>query len=119
MSWKPGAALRGKLAWMRDVDVVCAEASATPVQFVVEDGSPRPRGAVLEVTPLGGAADGVAVRVHHLTAKGQATERDVRSPWTGPATKKGDKPPCISLTLVADIWSPPPFPRVAPAGDQE
>jgi hypothetical protein len=118
MPVKPGSTVRGKLAWMRDVDVFCAEGTGS-AQFSVEDEAPRPRGAVLEVTPLGGPTDGVAVRVHFAAEKGSVTERDVRSPWTGPKIKNPKAPPCISLTLVRDVWSSPPLPRVAPAGDQE
>jgi serine/threonine-protein kinase len=115
---KAGATLRGKLAWMHDVDIACAEPGTGPLQLAVEDGDPRPRGAVLEVTPIGGPGDGVPVRVHHLSAKGQVTERDARSPWTGPKIPAGQKA-CVSITLTRDIWSSPPMPRVAPAGDQE
>jgi serine/threonine protein kinase len=116
---KPGASVRGKLAWMRDADVICADQAARPVAFVVEDGAPRPAGAVLEVTPLGGPNDGIAVRVHHLAAKGTVSERDVKSPWTGPKIAGAATVPCISLTLTRDVWASPPLPRVPAAGDQE
>ncbi len=114
---KPGAALRGKLAWMRDVDVICTTAGSGAVRFVLEDPAPRPHGATLEVTAIVGSAEAVPVRVHHASAKGAVTERDVKSPWTGPKIAQGEA--CISLTLTRDIWSSPPFPRVAAAGDQE
>jgi serine/threonine protein kinase len=114
---KPGGVLRGRLAWMRDTDVVCAEGVSGKVHFVVEDALPRPHGAVLEVTPIGGPSGGIPVRVHHPKASGQVTERDVRSPWTSPPTD--DPSPCVSLTLGRDVWSSPPLPRVPPASDHE
>ncbi|HEX4336789.1 MAG TPA: serine/threonine-protein kinase [Polyangiaceae bacterium] len=111
--------IRARLAWMRDVDVFCTNATE-PVRFVVEDASPRPHGAVLEVTPIGPGGPGDPVRVHHAAAKGNVTERDVKSPYA-PAKHKGHSTPatCVSVTLTADIWATPPLPRVAPAGDQE
>ena len=112
-----GASIRGRLSWMRDVDVYCA-ASNEPVRFIVDDPSPRARGAVLEVTPIGTDGAGEAVRVHHASAKGSATEHDVKSPYSS-LNKKGKTSVCVSLTLGADIWGPEPMPHVAPAGDQE
>jgi hypothetical protein len=112
-----GAVLRGRLSWMRDTDVYCAEIGSNALRFVVEEPGPRGRGAVLEVTPLGGPADGIPVRIHPSAANGTPSERDVRSPWAGPALKEGTF--CVSLTLSRDVWSSPPLPLVPPAGDQE
>jgi serine/threonine-protein kinase len=113
----PGASIRGRLAWTRDVDVYCAS-TKDPVRFVVDDASPRARGALLEVTPLDASGAGVPVRVHHAAAKGTATEHDVKSPYSSPK-HKGRPSDCISLTLTADAWAAAPLPRIAPAGDQE
>jgi hypothetical protein len=114
----PGSSIAGRLAWMRDVDVFCAT-TTDPVRFVVEDPTPRARGAVLEVTPL--TEDGPVepvVRIHHSAAKGAVSEHDVRSPYST-AKRKGRAVSCVSLTLIPDGWAPAPLPRVAPAGDQE
>jgi hypothetical protein len=73
---------------------------------------------VLEATPIGTNGPGEPVRVHHSSAKGSATEHDVKSPYSSP-NKKGRTSVCVSLTLGADIWGPEPMPHVAPAGDQE
>jgi hypothetical protein len=112
-----GTSIRGRLPWTRDVDVYCA-ATTDPVRFVVDDPSPRARGAVLEVTPLGATGPGTPVRVHHASVKGSATEHDVKSPYSSPK-QKGRASECVSVTLAADIWAPAPQPRIAPAGDQE
>ncbi|HEX3598198.1 MAG TPA: hypothetical protein VHU80_23980, partial [Polyangiaceae bacterium] len=114
-----GASMRGKLAWMRDVDVYCTPATE-PTRFVIDDPTPRAHGAVIEVTPIGPGGEGEQVRVHHTSAKGNVTERDVKSPYST-QKRKGHSPPvtCVSLTLAVDIWAPAPLPRVAPAGDQE
>jgi serine/threonine protein kinase len=114
----PGSSMTGRLAWMHDVDVFCATTTDS-VRFVVEDPTPRARGAVLEVTPL--SPDGPVddpVRVHHSAAKGTVGEHDVRSPYSTPK-RKGRTASCVSLTLAPDVWAPAPLPRVAPAGDQE
>ncbi|HVU00488.1 MAG TPA: serine/threonine-protein kinase [Polyangiaceae bacterium] len=112
----PGATLRGRLSVMRDQDVFCVT-DPDGTQIVVEDPSPRARGAVLEVTPEGGPSDGIPVRVHPPGTKGAVTERDVRSPWKSP--KHGNATSCVTVTLVPDVWSEPPLPRVAPASDHE
>jgi tRNA A-37 threonylcarbamoyl transferase component Bud32 len=114
----PGASIKGRLAWMHDADVFCTT-TTEPVRFIVEDPTPRARGAVLEVTPLTpeGPVDAV-VRVHHSAAKGTLSEHDVRSPYSTPK-RKARTASCVSLTLTPDVWAPAPLPRVAPAGDQE
>lgn len=114
---KPGATVRGRLAWMRDVDYVCVNGDG-PIRFVVEDPALRPRGAVLEVTHLEGPLDSVAYRVHHASAKGDG-EHDVKSPYRGPKLTKLKAGACVTVTLTGDVWSPPPLPRVAPASDHE
>jgi serine/threonine-protein kinase len=113
---KPGSTIRGRLAWMRDVDLICTEGPGT-FRFTVEDATPRPRGTVLEVTPLGGPTDGMPVRVHHVAAHGSVSERDVKSPYQGSRLRLPTA--CVSLTLTRDVWATPPLPRVAEAGDQE
>jgi tRNA A-37 threonylcarbamoyl transferase component Bud32 len=112
------ASIRARLAWMRDVDTFCAKDWTPPIRFVVEDNSPRPRGAVLEVTPLGGPTDGIPVRVHHARGHGVVNERDLRSPWKGPVIAKPGNA-CLSITLTRDVWSDPPLPHVPPASDHE
>ena len=114
----PGHDMRGRFAWMHDVDVYCS-ATGEPLRFTItEDTVPRARGAVLEVTPIGAEGPGEPIRVHHSAAKGTPTEHDVKSPYATPK-HRNRAAVCVSLTLVPDIWSPPPLPRVAPAGDQE
>ena len=114
---KPGSAVRGRLAWMRDVDFICVD-GAGPARFVIEDAAVRPRGAVLEVTHIEGPHDGVAYRVHHASTRGDG-DHDVKSPYKGPKLTKLKAGACVSLALAADGWSPPPLPRVAPASDNE
>jgi serine/threonine protein kinase len=112
------SSLRARLSWMRDVDTVCAKDWVPPIRFVVEDNSPRPRGAALEVTPAGGPTDGIPFRIHHARAQGAASQIDVKSPWKGPIiTKLGQA--CLAITLTRDTWSSPPLPHVPPASDDE
>ena len=116
-----GASLRGRLAWMRDVDVICANARSGSVSFVVEDalGSVRPRHAVLEVTPEGGAQHRIPVRVR----KGgtQNSPYEVRGPWTTPVVELGPSVPraCLTLRLVPDPLAETPHPYIAPASQDE
>jgi eukaryotic-like serine/threonine-protein kinase len=116
----PGTIFRGRLSWMRDIDAVCVEGSGK-VQFVVEDapGSARPPHAVLEVTPRGGPADGIPVRVHRQGASPPGKERDAISPWTSPEVDASSGNVCLVLQLVVNPWAPTPHPRVAPASDEE
>jgi hypothetical protein len=78
----------------------------------------RPRGAVIQVTHVEGPLDRAVYRVHHASAKGDG-DHDARSPYKGPRLAKLKAGACVSLTLAADVWSPPPMPRVAPASDHE
>jgi hypothetical protein len=114
----PNSSVRARLAWTRDVDTFCAKDWTPPIRFVVEENAARPRGAVLEVTPIGGPTDGVAVRVHYGRAHGTVNERDVKSPWKGPVINKPGNA-CLSITLTRDVWAEGALPHVAPASDHE
>jgi serine/threonine protein kinase len=113
-----GGELRGALAWMRDVDVICAKPSEGELVFVVEDAPERPRapGAVLQVTPKSGPDSGIPVRVHR-GAPPAPSDRDVAGPHrTRPVSTTSGERACVELTLVPNPWAPPPLPLVAPAG---
>jgi eukaryotic-like serine/threonine-protein kinase len=116
----PGTTFRGRLNWMRDVDAVCVEGAGN-VRFVVEDAptGARPEHSVLEVTPKGGPADGIPVRVHRRGASPPGKERDAVSPWTSPDADASSGNVCVVLQLVVNPWAPTPHPRVAPASDEE
>jgi eukaryotic-like serine/threonine-protein kinase len=117
-----GAALRGRIGWMRDVDVVCAAPGKGPVQFTIEDSpdAPRPRSAVLQATPRGGPADGVPIRLHRKgTPLASGSEHDVAGQWKSPAAERSQGEACVELTLVPNPLAPAPLPTVAPAGDEE
>ncbi len=113
-----GSTFRGRIGWMRNVDVVCQKKGGKrPVRFIVSDAPDgRPRHAVLQVTPIGGPANGVPVRVHHKVEGGDA--HDVQSPWTSPAIEASGEA-CLMLELVPNPLAPPPHPKVAPAGEEE
>ncbi len=118
---KIGEKMSGRLTWMRDEDVVCATGSGK-FRFVVEDGtkSARPAPSVLQATPIGGPADGIPVRIHHGSARGDANPMDTLSPWKGPvttATRGTDA--CLRLALAPNPWAPTPHPHIAPASDDE
>jgi eukaryotic-like serine/threonine-protein kinase len=110
-----------RLAWMRDVDVVCAP-EATKVRFKVTDSPDRPRAraAVLQVTPLAGADVEVPVRIHQPGAKDvQASARDALGSWRStPMDPAAGRPSCIQLALVPNPWAPTPHPLLAPAGEE-
>jgi tRNA A-37 threonylcarbamoyl transferase component Bud32 len=118
----PGASLRGRLAWSRDKDLVCADKSARRSRFVIEDAveKPRARGAALQITPTHGAGRGVPVRIHRTGASVPASPRDVvgayRTAWVDLGA---DGPPCVELELVVNPWSPPPQPILPPPGHEE
>ncbi|RYZ08958.1 MAG: serine/threonine protein kinase [Myxococcales bacterium] len=117
----PGQKLSARLAWMRDLDVVCASGDAK-VRLKVTDSPERPRAraAVLQVTPLAGADAEVPVRVHHAGAKDvQASPRDVLGTWQSTVLDpSAGRAPCVQLTLVPNPWAPTPHPLVAPAGEE-
>ena len=73
-----GGTLRGRLAFAKDRDLVCAPPTATRVRFRVEDAVERPRSrhSVLEVTSRGGPDHGIPVRVPAPAAAVKATARD-------------------------------------------
>jgi hypothetical protein len=118
----PGASLRGRLAWARDVDVVCSTAGPKRVRFVVEDAivKPRARASVLEVKPKSGPERDVPVRVHRAGASVPKSPRDSSGAWQSawidldPAA-----PPCIEMSLAPNPWSPPPLAIVPPPGAEE
>ncbi|MCA9597153.1 MAG: serine/threonine protein kinase [Myxococcales bacterium] len=117
----PGTPLVGRLAWMRDVDVVCAKPGSGTVRFVVEDAKlgSRPSSAVLQVTQHGGAADGIPTRVHSAKSGAAHPPNDMPSPWSSgeiEATAEGSA--CLTLELVPNPLSPP-MPKVAPASAEE
>jgi len=115
-----GSTMHGRLAWMRDVDVICVKGGAKKVRFVVTDPRPRVRSAVLQVTPLSGPDHDVPVRVQRLGAGVKASETDaVGSYQAADIPLSGDTPACLSLALVPNPWAPTPQPLVAPAGDEE
>lgn len=112
-----GDVKRAQLGFARDEDVFCAKTDAGSVVFEVADGiqGVRHYAAVLQVTPMGGPADEVPVRVHPSAAKVSVTERDQLSPWTSPAvTPAANTPACLHVTLVPNPWAPTPHPLVAP-----
>jgi hypothetical protein len=107
---------------MRDVDYVCAEPGSGSVRFVVEDSPtlPRLRHAVLQVTPNGGPANGIPVRVHRrgVGLPGDA-KHDVAGPWQSPPAPRGLGEACVKLELVPNPHTALPHPVVAPSGDEE
>ena len=116
----PGRSLRGQLAFMRDVDVVCTN-SPDSVRFVVEEASdhPRPREAVLEVKALAGPDRDVPVRVHWRQQGFKSSPRDTLSPWRSAKIAGAGERVCIELTLDPNPWAETPPPDVAPASDTE
>jgi serine/threonine protein kinase len=111
-------AISAKLAFMRDVDVFCAE-NAGRVRFEVEDIGTRPRDSVLEVKTLSGPDAHVPVRVHRAAAGFGHSPRDTASPWQSAEISADAVAPCLEVTLVPNPWGPTPTPDVAPASDAE
>jgi len=111
--------LRGRLNFMRDVDVVCATGN-TLARFVVSDaeGGVRPIKTALLVTPIAGPQHKIPVRVHGERKGFEQTARDQPGPFTGPATDLSLSP-CIRLELTPNPLAPLPHPIVAPASDHE
>jgi serine/threonine-protein kinase len=118
----PGVPFRGRLAWTRDVDVLCSAAGPKRVRFVVEDAleKPRARASMLEVKPLRGPERDVPVRVHRAGTSVPKSPRDSSGAWQSawidvdPAAL-----PCIELTLAANPWSPPPLAVLPLPGAEE
>ncbi len=103
----PGGTLGGQLAWPDDVDVVCVEpGQGPPVRWVVRDVGDHleDRGALLEVTPIGGGLARGPVRVHRAAVTGPGGARDVPTPWrSDPMARPGAaRETCVRLRLVAD-----------------
>ncbi len=117
----PGQKRSGRLAWMRDVDVVCATPGAK-VKLRVSDtpDHPRARAAVLQVVPLAGPDLEVPVRVHRAgTRDVPASARDVVGVWQSTELDPAaGRPACVQLSLVPNPWAPTPHPLVAPAGEE-
>lgn len=110
----PGATLRGRLAWMGDVDVVCAKG---PARFVVtESDKPRHRGSLLQVRPL---ETGAPTRLRKLAPGQRPGPSEGASPWRSESLGATGQRVCLSLALVVDVTAPPPLPDVAAAGDEE
>jgi eukaryotic-like serine/threonine-protein kinase len=116
-----GEKTRGRLAWMRDRDVLCATGQAK-VRLRVTDAPehPRSRAAVLQVTPLAGADLEIPVRVHRPGARDvQESPRDAIGPWLSTAMDPAaGRPACVQLALVPNPWAPTPHPLLAPAGEE-
>jgi len=117
-----GGSLRGRLAFARDRDLLCAPATAKSARFTVEDAVERPRSrySVLEVTSRGGPDNGIPVRVHRAGSSVKPTARDAVGTFRGPnVTVDPANPPCVELTLVPNPWGPAPPAIVALPGDEE
>ncbi|MGC4091336.1 MAG: serine/threonine-protein kinase [Polyangiaceae bacterium] len=116
----PGSELVGKLAFMRDVDVVCSSAPGK-LRFSVADSESqaRPKESALQVKPLNGPDQEVPVRVLRSLQGVPKSPRDIASPWQGAKVESHGSPVCIELSLVPNPWGPTPAPDVAPASDAE
>jgi serine/threonine-protein kinase len=117
----PGNKRSLRLAWMRDIDVVCATPDAK-VKLKVTDSPERARAraAVLQVVPLAGADFEVPVRVHRPGTRDiPPSERDVVGTWQSTVLDPAaGRPACIQVSLVPNPWAPTPHPLVAPAGEE-
>ncbi|MCC6213528.1 MAG: protein kinase [Polyangiaceae bacterium] len=110
----PGEARTGRLAWMGDVDVVCA---AGPARFAVtESERPRHRHALLQARPVG---TGAPVRIRRLAPAQRPGASEAASPWRSEPLGLAGQRVCLALSLVVDVSAAPPLPDVAPAGDEE
>jgi serine/threonine-protein kinase len=117
-----GSSLAGRLAWTRDVDLLCAAPGSKRVRFMVEDAveRPRSRASVLEVKPKSGPERDIPVRVHRAGVSVPKSPRDSSGAWRSawidvdPAN-----PPCIEVTLATNPWAPPPLAIVPPPGNEE
>jgi len=117
---EPGSEFRGKLGFMRDIDVLCSS-SPGKLRFSVEDGDnrPRPRESALQVKPLSGPDQEVPVRVHRALQGVPRSPRDALSPWLSSKIDSAGSAVCIELSLVPNPWGPTPAPDVAPASETE
>lgn len=116
-----GSAVRGKLAWMRDVDVYCAPEAEREIVFVIEDAVERARDprAVLQVTPLSGKDANIPLRLHRRGANVKPSDRDAVGTYrTSPVTAPPGERACVALELVPNPFGPAPLPLVAPAGKE-
>ncbi len=107
-----------RLAFMRDVDVFCADKPGR-VRFELEELGTRPREAVLEVKALSGPDANVPLRVHRAAKGFTRSPRDTISPWRSADIPASASPACLEVTLVPNPWGPTPTPDVAPANDAE
>ncbi|MFZ5894092.1 MAG: protein kinase domain-containing protein [Myxococcota bacterium] len=116
----PGYELTGKLAFMRDADVICST-GAGAIRFSVEetDAQPRPRESLLQVKALSGPDQDVPVRIHRVLQNVPRSPRDAQSPWRSAKIEGAGSPACIELTLVPNPWGPSPPPDVPPASETE
>jgi serine/threonine-protein kinase len=118
----PGATLKGRLAWARDVDLLCSAPGSKRVRFVVEDAIERPRArvSVLEVKPKSGPERDVPVRIHRAGATVPKSPRDASGAWRSAWIEAAPAvPPCIEISLSPNPWAPPPLALVAPPGNEE
>ncbi len=117
----PGSKRALRLAWMRDVDVVCAT-PGVKARLKVTDSPERARAraAVLQVVPLAGVDLEVPVRVHRAGSRDvPASPRDVVGTWQSTELDpSAGRAACIQVTLVPNPWAPTPHPLVAPAGEE-
>ncbi|HEX6767626.1 MAG TPA: serine/threonine-protein kinase, partial [Polyangiaceae bacterium] len=117
-----GSALRGRIGWTRDVDLLCSAPGSKRARFVVEDAVERPRArtSVLEVKPKSGPERDIPVRVHRAGASIPKSPRDASGTWRSAwIDVDAVAPPCIEVTLAPNPWSPPPLAIVPPPGNEE
>jgi serine/threonine-protein kinase len=117
-----GSSLAGRLAWTRDVDLLCAAPGPKRVRFMVEDAveRPRSRASVLEVKPKHGPERDVPVRVHRTGVSVPKSPRDSSGAWRSAwIDVDSANPPCIEVSLAANPWAPPPLAIVPLPGSEE
>jgi serine/threonine-protein kinase len=117
-----GVSFHGRLAWSRDVDVLCSAPGPKRVRFLVDDAieKPRTRAAVLEVKPKSGPERDVPVRVHRAGVSVPKSPHDASGTWQSAWIEVGDaEQPCIELALAPNPWAPPPVAVVPPPGGEE
>jgi hypothetical protein len=117
-----GSSLEGRLAWTRDVDLLCAAPGPKRVRFTVEDAveKPRVRASVLEVKPKSGPERDIPVRVHRAGTSVPKSPRDSAGAWQSAwIDVDAANPPCIEVSLVSNPWAPAPLALVPPPGNEE